>query len=759
MLSAVVLMSFVGLSFAENYTKVPLWGGDIQVAAVAPSDPQVVYVCSAYNGTYVTRDGGETWTSVKFAESPGFGPESIAVHPTQPNIALADSFRTDDYGATWKNASINISIERVVASKNTPGTFYIAGTETGPNAVFYKSTDSGLTWGSKTAVAAGNYATSIDVDSNGNLYVTAQNAADVYQTDYSGFLYKSTDDGASWTLIKSFNFWPDNVQVASNTVLVNGNTNSGATDHFCEISNDSGATFISTTICTAYRSGRHLSPDGAKMYFYTGSSRSLAISSAPAWDNYTILYASMPISYTQMGAKPGVVVPVASDPSLFYLTNSEQGILKSTDACASWQPANNGIGGVIALSGCKDPAGDMYMIGNITLYKGTNNGQSWRKIYCPDEVFGLSPRVGGVVVSPSTGVVLYAARGELFRSADGGDTWPANPVFFCPFSDVVITKLVFNKDNPSICYLSYSSGSVNTASSGQFLHKSVDYGATWSQMPFTGNSVHALAIDPSNPAILYAGIGDQHGYGNSGVETFGGMWKIIDNGVNTPVKTQVTGLDNYLPYKIAVDTNGIVFAMCKSNGGNDSLMYSSDGGSTWQQSEMQANDVQDIAFSQGIYYVATPQGIYASVSLGTEFTKVTDSNDIGTIRCLVLGSMYGGADSGLYKLAWAPETLTEVLEKPKVIGGPNPFNPKNGNMVIKYSVPHGQTARSIKINIYNIAGESVYDSSNNSLAGGYIYSYSWDGKNSSDEAVASGVYIVVFNSSIGVAKTKVAVMR
>ncbi|OGS22433.1 MAG: hypothetical protein A2252_09030 [Elusimicrobia bacterium RIFOXYA2_FULL_39_19] len=775
LIGLLIAIYFTVSAFAENYTKVPLWGGDVQIAAVAPSNSQVVYVGSAYNGTYVTTDGGAIWSSIKFLSEYGNnGAQTIAVHPTLANIVVAGTWgsysnsvmRSDDYGVTWANVSqsiTNLSISKIVASKKTSGTFYLAGTETGPNAVIYQSTDAGLTWGNKKTVVSGKYAKSIAVDDNDNLYVTVQNATDIYGNDYSGFLYKSTDGGASWTLIRSFNFWPDSVQVASNTVLINANANSSdsAAAGLSEISNDGGVTFISSTTCTLYRSGRYLSPDGSKMYYYSQSSgRELSVSSAPAWNSYTVLCGSVAISYTQMGAKQGALIPVAQDPNLFYLTNSELGIMKSTDACASWQAANTGMGGVVALNGCKDENGNMYMIGNITLYKGTNNGQNWRKIYCPDEIFGISPRVGGVVVAPSTSVVLYAARNDLYRSADGGVTWPAQSVLSLTSNNGKITGIVFNKDNPSICYLSYSSGSVNAASSGQYLYKSTDCGVTWAQLSFTGNSVQSLAIDPSDPTIIYAGIGDLHGYGNSGVETFGGMWKIVDDGTNAPIKTQLTGIDNHIPYKIMVDTSGIVFAACRNSGDDSVVMYSNDGGTAWQQSSINLNSINDIAYSRGVYYVSNQDNIYATIFLGQEFSKVTDSSEIGNIQCLVIGSMYGGADSGLYKLNWAPEVLTETLEKPRIVTGPNPFNPHTGSAVLKYSVPQGQTADSIKISIYNIAGELIYSrSSSGYLTGGYIYSYSWDGKNSGGDTCASGVYIAVVSSNLGMARTKFAVIK
>jgi uncharacterized protein (DUF736 family) len=758
------------LAFADAVTRVPLWGGDVQILVVSPSNALVAYVGSAYNGTYVTKDGGATWSSIKFSATGSNGVESLAVHPTLPNVVIAatrDSMdtrikRSDDYGTTWTNVGGSdleqISISRIIPSTKTPGTFYLVGTdESSSEVVTFKSTDAGATWSNKKIVVATKYSTDMAIDANDNLYVSAQDAADIYSSDYDGYLYKSTNDGTTWTMIRSFDFWPDSLQVSSNTLLMNANSNTGnSVSRMSEISNDLGATFISTTTYTTQNAGRVLTPDGSGFYYVDNNAKAIYLSSAPVF-NSRVFVSSIPISYTTMGAKGSLLVPVPQDPTIFYMTNSELGVMKSTDSAATWQVANVGMGGVIAMDGTKDSAGNMYVIGNITLYKGSNIGQSnesWSTKYCPDDVFGSAPRVGGVVIAPSASVVLYAARNDLYRSSNGGDTWPASSIKTFTTFDGKITSLAYNPSNPNICYMAYSSGPVNVASSEQFIYKSTDMGASWQNMSLTGNSVQALAIDPANPTVIYAGLGDRHGYNSTGVLTCGGMWKIVDDGVNPPTKTALTGMDGYIPYAIAVDTAGVIMAACETSSSRYVVRYSLDSGATWATVRLETDEapIPDVAYSQGAYYIAMYDGIYGSASPSQTFVKIADSNDIGNVWCLVVGSMYGGANSGIYKLSFTPGVLT-IGSSAKAYNYPNPFNPKTGGTTSIRYIPT-KTPDKVTVKIYTLSGELVWEY-DDTVKNGTV---TWNGKNQSGELCAPGIYFTVVDMDGTKARNKIALV-
>jgi hypothetical protein len=387
----VIVGSYCGSTFAASVTKVPLWGGDVQVLEVSPSNPDVVYVGSAYNGSYVSKDAGATWVSIKFSSTTvSQGVTSICIDSSDPSkvlMANRDVMRSTDYGATWENttSALNLDVEKVVASKTTSNKFYLLGREdSGKIAVVYTSTDGGVTWVNRRVVDTGCSARYIAVDNNDNIYVTIMDDEDFYGPLYSGTLFRSTDT-VTFQSIRPFNFSPDLLQISSNTLMVNVESNSNTAAYNCVISTNLGETFVATTTVTSSKTHRFLSIDGQKMYYYDwGSTRPIMVSSAPYFNSSVVFSSPTPISYTQIGARPGAVVSTPN-PAIFYLTNSEQGVMKSIDGGATWSAANMGMGGVMALDGCKDSDGNMYIIGNLTLYKGTGIGtasEAWTKKYC-----------------------------------------------------------------------------------------------------------------------------------------------------------------------------------------------------------------------------------------------------------------------------------------------------------------------------------------------------------------------------------------
>jgi photosystem II stability/assembly factor-like uncharacterized protein len=154
--------------------------GSVGAIAVAPSDPNVVYVgmgeaCFRGNathgdGVYKSTDAGKTWTRVGLEETRQTG--RIQIHPKNPDIvwvaALGDSFgpsehrgvyRTKDGGKTWQKVlyrdkdagAIDITID-----PGNPDVLYVSLLEmrrfpwgfrsAGPGTGIFKTTDGGDHW-------------------------------------------------------------------------------------------------------------------------------------------------------------------------------------------------------------------------------------------------------------------------------------------------------------------------------------------------------------------------------------------------------------------------------------------------------------------------------------------------------------------------------------------------------------------------------------------------------------------------------------
>ena len=154
--------------------------GSIGAVAVAPSDPNVVYVgtgespprgnVSPGNGMYRSTDGGKTWRAIGLADAGQIG--HIAVHPTNPDLVYVAAlghifgpndmrgvYRSRDGGATWQRVLFRDAASGAIdlaMDPTNPRILYAAlwqvrrlpwGFESGgPGSGLFKSTDGGDTW-------------------------------------------------------------------------------------------------------------------------------------------------------------------------------------------------------------------------------------------------------------------------------------------------------------------------------------------------------------------------------------------------------------------------------------------------------------------------------------------------------------------------------------------------------------------------------------------------------------------------------------
>ncbi|OGS43077.1 MAG: hypothetical protein A2539_09310 [Elusimicrobia bacterium RIFOXYD2_FULL_34_15] len=775
---------------AANFTKVPVYGGDISVAAMCPSSPTVIYAGSTYSGTFVTRDGAATWTAVGSIKSLGAQNDSldkIAVHPVSPNIVIGgafgsfatDIYRSVDYGTIWTKVgteitSQNVNVTQIAASPSAPDTFYLLGQDfTNLDGVVYKSIDAGLTW-TKTAFTSGNKIVSdLCVDKDNNVYVSigdkaisSGNTGPQWESEFNGWIKKSSNGGDTWNTVLTLTAAPRYLATSSNTLAVS--TLQYGNDKGVHISTNAGASFKKVT----GQDKITVSPDGTKIYMTKMDGFAIITSSTTGWNDAVLIDSN---SYVLGGY---VLIDPANPNTMYMVGNNsvglgnDDGIMKSTDTGFSWKAANSGLAGLVANAGCKDPNGDIYVLSSMCVYKGTVNGTVWKRVFSPDLERSYSSTnkhhkfsMGGAVAAPEVNNVFVGSAGDLYRSTDTGITW--NMVYSTSVTtgdELSFSALVFNKTNPAIGYFSLKKPMSATSAT---IYKTTNYGSstTWTQLGLTSdNAVQTLAIDPTNPTIIYAGLGNSPMYSSNW--TYGGIWKIIDDGTNPPTWSQI-GLADYLPYKITVSSDGIIMASCHDRTDtstyhyNGATFYSKDSGVTWSKvyvyNMSSTPNALDIKWSDGVYYLASSEGVYATVDPSVSFQQVATSTDLGTIRCLIVGSMYSGANKGIYRLNWTGVTTYTGSASFTLYNYPNPFNPKNGKTVIKFGLR--ETAEKLTLKIYSMSGDLITEDRYYNYAGGNSYTFEWDGKNQKGELCAPGVYFVVADADGEKVKNKIVLVR
>ena len=257
------------------------------------------------------------------------------------------------------------------------------------------------------------------------------------------------------------------------------------------------------------------------------------------------------------------------------------------------------------------------------LFKSNNRGENW---------FSISQYSEGVIaIDPSNSDVIYhAARqdsedgrmywGVVLKSNNGGGKWTKASIVA---GWINIDSLVINPYDDNIIYVG-AWGNINYPEANG-VYKSLDAGLTWTRLGLYGTK--ALAIDPQNSSILYAGTLD----GLYKSIDSGGTWKLLNIGccnVRSIAIDPMTTTTIYVGSTKSIDggetwkrmggggsvlkidpkTPKIVYA-----GGESGVSKSMDGGTTWFNIGLEGIEILSIEINSqntNIIYAATNSGVY-----------------------------------------------------------------------------------------------------------------------------------------------------
>ncbi|MDB5330580.1 MAG: glycosyl hydrolase [Phycisphaerales bacterium] len=200
--------------------------GRLTAIAPSPTDPKTIYIGAAGGGVWKTTDSGSTWAPLTDAQTTDvIG--ALALAPSNPNIIYAgtgeannsgDSYygrgilKSIDGGATWTllgNSVFNRnSFSKIVVDPANANIVY-ATTSYGVNGTYggwgiWKSTDGGVNWTeTTTSINSGTTPCSDLVMDPTNSQVLYGAMGYAFGDSHNG-IYKTTNAGASWTLLSAF---------------------------------------------------------------------------------------------------------------------------------------------------------------------------------------------------------------------------------------------------------------------------------------------------------------------------------------------------------------------------------------------------------------------------------------------------------------------------------------------------------------------------------------------------------------------------
>ncbi len=460
---------------AASWTLVFEPGRMVDALAVSGSNVYAGAVNPAGEGPclYVSHDGGATWTeSLSFPDSGAW--IDIAVHPTDPDVALASGWlshgggwfrdhglvhRTDDGGVTWTPLldvgllEVNVSFDAVLISPHDPNLLLAALRRDDGDSTVYRSIDGGATWDEAHTIGG---ASIVSFAAHGSDPQTFYAGAAGFVLSWSpNKVFRSTDAGLTWE----------------------------------EVLPDGGGYLAFEPPSTVYVAGDQLWASTSN-----GDSGS--------WE----LRSDVPHGHGSFAADLG------TSPAALYAGNYGPGVFTSVDGGYGWEERNNGILSLVDVYDLDvDPVNpDRIFVAAwyAGLWRSEDAGGTWSQV--------LEPWPWTVAINPVDGDAVYAGGwscwdGIIWRTDDGGATFDPlySPPFFepdCSGGDGGIKDVRVSPSTPDVVY---GGGWVNPHFEGMqaFVVRSLDGGLSWTEVLSGPASygIQVLAVNPLDHQVVYAG--------------------------------------------------------------------------------------------------------------------------------------------------------------------------------------------------------------------------------------------------------------
>jgi ligand-binding sensor domain-containing protein len=639
-------------------------GGNVYCVASDPSHPSTVYAGTAL-GVYRSDDGGASWRNAS-AGLPAERVQTIVIDPTDtatiyvgtltPNgVASVGIFKSTDGAVSWMpiNAGLidpitgifPVDVEALAADPAHPGTL-LAGTRF---SEIFKSTDGGATWEPETL---GGFNVALEVSA---FQFNPSNPSIVYAASTQGLLL-STDGGDDWTPYgdAGIPFFTLAIDPTSPSILYAGNTNgfgilkstnSGA--NWAQVNTNLPVTMVSGTANWPFVVALAVDPSHPSNV-YAGTFGNGLFESADGATTWAPANTGMRVSYIDalaFGSGP---------PATLYAGTFGGGVYQSLDTAATWNLASGDLD-LSLVSTLLSTQGTLYAGAFDGVQQSADGGGSWQ---ASGTGLPVAP-VAALALEPGAPQTLFAGTlgGGLVQSVDGGTTWTSSAQ---GLSNAFVSSIAADPSNTSILY----AGTADPSAKSERVFKSTDGGGTWTQTSLDAKSsfLDFLAVNPANPAQVVGGSQGATSYFQS--LDAGKTWSSVTQnsscgGVNT-ILFDPAGGTTYL---------GATAGVCRST----------DGGKTWTVSSVATSaSVQALLFdpidTSILYAGAAPAipggigGVFRSTDGGQTWEVVGIGLETASVTSLAIdteGALHAGTQGGgVADLSAAPPDRQPIQPPP-----------------------------------------------------------------------------------------------
>lgn len=679
----------------------PLTSPDYVNAISLQRNSSTKLAIAASNGAYVSSNGGSTWigpgaggTTAQFSKILYAADGSLYLgisYPDPANFGGASLLKSTDGGSTWAPLAAQppglFGIDKLAESAADPqriyatdGNFIVTSGNGGGSWTTITLPSSGVGCGGVetltphpsialslfvgcrsngvhlaadvTAPVWSDWGLAAGLTSNGSDPAQASALAidpgfpaqsNIWAGTPDGGLFRTVNGGGTWTAINS-GYQSTNIRALATHPV--DTSPSGAV-----VLAGYGDSFTTTTAI-------YKSPNGGGLWLPSATGLNAEQIRSLAIDRTTV-------DADPLTTENFTVYAAGRSERLPATANKDGGIYKSTNAGSSWTTIDNGIA---LVSGVRDmgtvrtiapdprscavpPPSGPCAIGSGPLQTLFAAGSGRPDFTAP----GLAYRSARIYKSTNAGGLWSASESGLPLSQDLGPSGDFNYAYMGG-----IVPLVFDPSNTQTIYVgsfltwdnTHVGGSEPTIANGVF--KSTNGGATWihssNGLPHVASptssqyDVLALAINPTNPQILYAGV-----INFFAPVKIGRIYKTIDGGASwTETSTGIAGQDVRALFIDPMDPSGdTVYAGTGGDGANPGGVYvTTNGGANWNSLSIGLPADSATSLAMPARSVGAPARILVGTNAGIwDYTAAADPDADGSPSAVENGVAAGDGNS------------------------------------------------------------------------------------------------------------------
>ncbi len=607
-----IVLPLAGSATSRTLTAIAPWGLDegVYPISIENADGTTATLTNAFTvtaglGTWTT--GGPYGGTISHLEM-----DEHVTSTLYAQLGDVGLFKSENSGDNWYNVFpgyILAHIGRFTLKPGEPQTIYLSGSLDDGDRLF-RSSNGGEDW--EVILEYGRWALGVSPTDPDYLYIgneetimRSTDSGDTWQTVDNGIptgavveilavhpitptivyagldggrVYKTVDGGANWTAT-SANFghaWWSVLEVdphAPKRMYASG----WHIGNFIARSLDGGESWESMNLGPSDLSSLdiefHPTISGT-MYAQTNYGVYSSTNAGETWGD------QLPMAPEYQEVRSFLLHPQTGLP--YYMGHIGKAILRSDNGGIDWQVRNHGLTGLTPHEVAPSPADPRYIYLGADAAGGfvsNNGGQSWLAVDGPDR--GIS-----VAADPHSPTVAYlGARRDVYKTTDGGQNWTPHELPGLPNdNEMRVHAIAIDPNNPKVVYAGPGTWDFVNGIEYGWLYRSLDAGQSWSPLTvtFAISSITDIVIDPTDSQTIYVATGRRF---SDSTNKSTGIIKTVDGGDSWEFVNQGLPALNISRLAINPDDPQILYAGANPSDfvAGSGVFKTVDGGTHWEQ--------------------------------------------------------------------------------------------------------------------------------------------------------------------------------